>query len=350
MTKKISFLILIVFFFSGCASQKSMFKKAKESDTIEDYEKFLAKYPNGEFSALAKKDLSKKYFEEVEKNNTIQAYEDYLTNYPNSDYSKKAKEEIAYIKCKNTNSPESYRKFLSEYPSSEYSDEIKNFISQFDPLSKLIKIASEIKDDNYNLTQEKIDKITLKLEKLSETDLELVNSYIPEDFQEVYSKVLPIDSLVSKYSKLYKNINLWISYKEIQFRTATKVQNEICEYTFGGGSNRMFEYIAMMKEINIGFNKLKSEILDGMITLLNSNKNSKLRKRHWVAIERMLRDIDLKKSKEGYEVNIKELPFVVRIDGNLIIKRLKAINKNEKNDEVKAVASKIISNLKSKLD
>lgn len=91
-------------FFVGCASQKSMFKKAKKMNTIESYENYLEKYPNNQYSENVKSKLDTLEYQKFIKNGgftikgRLKALENYLLKYPNGKYLEQAQSDISEIK------------------------------------------------------------------------------------------------------------------------------------------------------------------------------------------------------------------------------------------------------------
>ncbi len=127
------FLIILAVLIAGCASQESMFNKAKKDNSVEAYENFLQKYPDGEFSVQAKSQLAKLEYQQTKKINSIEAYEKYLEKYPDSEFSVQAKSQLAkleYQQAKKINSIEAYEKYLEKYPDNEFSNEVKTQLSK----------------------------------------------------------------------------------------------------------------------------------------------------------------------------------------------------------------------------
>jgi len=90
-------LICLVFFCSAQQSdskQKSMWSKSIEINTIDRYEKYLKKYPNGEFVKQAKEKIAFLTACEI---NTTDSYSKFLNKYPNSKDRSFTEERINYL-------------------------------------------------------------------------------------------------------------------------------------------------------------------------------------------------------------------------------------------------------------
>ena len=94
---RLVFLIIFSGLAFGCA--KIAWKQVTLSDTINDYEGFLERYPEGELSDQARKKLEILYFEEAAAKGTISAYEAFLGRYPQSEFSDeiRKKQKILYF-------------------------------------------------------------------------------------------------------------------------------------------------------------------------------------------------------------------------------------------------------------
>ena len=89
-------LIAVTLLVAGCG-ENYQYKKVKEANTIEEYESFLEKYPEG------------KYYSEVSQ----------------------ILLDLRYKETKNLASKDAYKKFLSKYPNSKYSNEISILLNPY---------------------------------------------------------------------------------------------------------------------------------------------------------------------------------------------------------------------------
>lgn len=130
--KKYIFISVALLFFA-CASQKSMFQKAQMTNTIEAYEQFLEKYPEGEYTFQAKSNIEKLSFKNAESKNTIESYNKYLSIYPEGEFTSQAKssiENLIFTDAKNKNTIESYKDYLLKYPEGKYSSKAESNIEK----------------------------------------------------------------------------------------------------------------------------------------------------------------------------------------------------------------------------
>jgi len=112
-TKMYPTMLLILFLLCGCAGVD--FKKAKQLNTVEGYETFLAKYPNSSYTKEANVLREKVFFENVCKTNTITSYDSFLNVYSNGKYSFKVKEkkiELLFQQARHKNSIKGYEEFI----------------------------------------------------------------------------------------------------------------------------------------------------------------------------------------------------------------------------------------------
>ncbi|MCX5799951.1 MAG: hypothetical protein NTX17_00980 [Candidatus Eisenbacteria bacterium] len=101
------------------ASEQSKFEDAKEKGTIEAYEKFLKKYPQGELAEQAVGEIYKL----VSKEDSIELYRDFVNRYPTDSWSAQAKSRIEYLQSAereyvsvDTSSVPDLEAFVSKFP------------------------------------------------------------------------------------------------------------------------------------------------------------------------------------------------------------------------------------------
>jgi hypothetical protein len=81
-----------------CFPQKGKWDKALKINTIESYQEFLSKYPQSEYSSLAKSKIIDFEYEEIKSQNTINSLEAFLTKYPESKYTEEAEKTLKEMK------------------------------------------------------------------------------------------------------------------------------------------------------------------------------------------------------------------------------------------------------------
>jgi len=86
-------VFLVVFFISAC--ERDEWANAQKTNTVEAYNAFLEKYPNGEFADEASASIEEIKWQDTEKANTTEAYEEFLETYPSSAKAAIASEKIA---------------------------------------------------------------------------------------------------------------------------------------------------------------------------------------------------------------------------------------------------------------
>ena len=129
------FLLVVLAVFTGCTTIQKSWDATKEEDTISAYEKFLAKFPEGEFTDEACRKLVFLKFQEAKSTNTAQAYEQFLKKFPEGEFADKAREELAVIKTFQDVMTEgtgvAFERFLAEYPEGGFADSVRSRLALF---------------------------------------------------------------------------------------------------------------------------------------------------------------------------------------------------------------------------
>jgi len=75
----------------GCSNPKQDWQETEKLGTIEAYEKFLQKYPEGQLADGAKRKIEELKWQETTNINTVEAYDKFLQEYPQGEFNEKAK-------------------------------------------------------------------------------------------------------------------------------------------------------------------------------------------------------------------------------------------------------------------
>lgn len=94
-------LLALALAVSACSRQQSDWQKARETNTIEAYEQFLKRYPNGDFTAQAQAHLKDLYTERD------------------------------WQKARDADTPDAYQTFLTQHPEGKLADEARTRIENF---------------------------------------------------------------------------------------------------------------------------------------------------------------------------------------------------------------------------
>ena len=125
------------FIFRPKKNEPKDWKFAQENPTVEVLDKFLAKYPEGQYRDEAQRlkssvedDLA---WEKAQSINTAYSYDDYLDSFPEGRHVDEAYElmdevtvEKAWEKARKLNTITAYRHFEANFPSSKYADEARS--------------------------------------------------------------------------------------------------------------------------------------------------------------------------------------------------------------------------------
>lgn len=147
MNYKKAILIVVSILITGCASQKSMYYKATDTNTIEAYQKFLEKYPDGEYAANIKSKIEKLEYQMVIESNSIDSLQNFLTKYPSSSYREEIQqkiEKLEFDEAKTINTIQGLQDFLKKYPKTKFKNEANKSIIklEFEEVEKISTVES----------------------------------------------------------------------------------------------------------------------------------------------------------------------------------------------------------------
>ena len=159
--KEVLLFVIIFAFISSCATMHRNWEAAKSTDTIQAYEEFLKRYPEGKFSDEACSRLEELYFQRATKANTIEVYREFLKRYPWGRFSDKARsrlEELYFQRASKTNTIEAYEEFLKHYPKGRFSEKACSRIKKlYKEMLRDVKVIRVVVEQSYG----EADKVSL---------------------------------------------------------------------------------------------------------------------------------------------------------------------------------------------
>jgi hypothetical protein len=128
-TGKITFTGIMLFalvFFAACATVKSQYDDARETNTISAYEEFLSKNPSGEYATLAQARIESLNFEKAKTTNSVAAYQRFIQSSNSELFKNYATQRLEmiykkeFLKVKEIDTVKAYEGYITSYPKSEY--------------------------------------------------------------------------------------------------------------------------------------------------------------------------------------------------------------------------------------
>ena len=90
-------LITLMLILVSCASENSDWENTLTENSIDAYNTFIEKYPDGQFTSIACDSLISVEYKEIIKENTVKSYENFLLKYPNSKFSSEMNDSLEYF-------------------------------------------------------------------------------------------------------------------------------------------------------------------------------------------------------------------------------------------------------------
>ena len=255
----------------------------------------------------------------------------------------------------------------------------RKVVQEGDALVLLTNLARESQSKKFELTEQKVAGIVSEMDSLCEDEIIVSPIYDIEKLEKQVDKTSGIDNLLFDHAEKTNNNRLAISAREFKFRTLVKTQQRIEEFFENEGVNEKVKVendtlddikkeefnkgevhgkwvfkqkVSMMlpaMQANERFSKEKTRHLLEMIDLLSAINDKHERKRCWLAIDRMLDEIDVQKSESGYRP-FQRGPYGIYAQPGVIIEKLKTQHETEMNEEIKAFSAKVINKLEKKLN
>jgi outer membrane protein assembly factor BamD (BamD/ComL family) len=134
MRRSIGVLIVLVMIFGGgCATDKGLWHKAQKENTIQAYNDYLAKYPQGDFADKVRERrdylIELQAYRRANQINSLETYRDFLKEFPDGyfadivrDRKIEALEDEAWRQTEQAGTVEAIDSFLLEFPNGRYED------------------------------------------------------------------------------------------------------------------------------------------------------------------------------------------------------------------------------------
>lgn len=127
MSRKFLYSATFVFLILACASEKSEFHKAERADSIEAFQAFIAKYPQGKLLPEATKKIHQLAYESAKAKDSLQVYLEFQQKYPETEFTTIVNERIAELEFQIVKAKDSlhvYLAYRAKYPESPFLGEI----------------------------------------------------------------------------------------------------------------------------------------------------------------------------------------------------------------------------------
>jgi len=120
-------------------NQQEQYQPYKLQHTIEDYRKFVDRYPTNMYVEEALQHIEDLEFAPYEQRNTVEGYMEFRLRYPYNRHYVEADRKIEQLecnRCEETGTVEGYQEFLLKYPESASAEQIKAKLKKIEGLEK----------------------------------------------------------------------------------------------------------------------------------------------------------------------------------------------------------------------
>jgi len=254
----------------------------------------------------------------------------------------------------------------------------KQAIQEGDALVLLTDLTKESKYKNFELNEEKVSEIVAEMDSLCEGGIIVSQVNDIEQLKKQVDKTSQLDNVLFSHAEKTRNNRLAISAREFKFRTLVKTQQRMDEFfenegiiekdkaendTLDKDKKEQFktgevhgkwvfkERISMMLpyiQAKAEFSKRKTTLLHETIDLLSEIDDKQEKKRCWLAIDRMLAEIDVQKSEAGYRPFQRSSSGIYTQQGEIIAK-LKSQHDKETDEDIRELSAMVINKLEKNL-
>jgi len=208
---------------NGIFSDYALFEYAKIINTINSYENYLYKKPNGKYTQVANEKIEDIFFQKVVNEDSITSYLNYKKRYPDGKYFNKSVLRINAIndwnRIKKSNDPELLKNYIYKYPNAKENEEANYKISYINAIqsmdiNKIDKLIIQYKEYINNEDEKLIINHIKKIVHNNETALGYIILYSLTDdidfFQKGYR--LPHNTLKEESYYVQKKPNEYFVY------------------------------------------------------------------------------------------------------------------------------------------
>lgn len=255
----------------------------------------------------------------------------------------------------------------------------KQVVKKDDALQLLTDLTRETNSPNFEFTNQKASEIEAKLDSLCENKIIVYPTSDIEKFSLQLEKIKQLDDILVHHAQKGEDNGFEISLREFKFRTLAKIQEQMNalfenkeirstakveldslesdkDNDFDKGEvhgkwvfQKRVSMMLPVMQANEKMSKEKSGHLMKMFDLLDSSKDNETRWRSWVAIDRMLAEIDVQKSESGYRPFQRSAAGIYTRPGE-IMEKLKALHKKENDIELQKFSKIVLKKLEKNLN
>lgn len=154
------------------------------------------------------------------------------------------------------------------------------------------------------------------------------------------------DDELAVYSSINNEYTLEISFNELSFRLLNSIQRKLEELFNKLPSTQKMATIPIFLTTGNEIAQEKTLLIRRQIWILTSSEKKDERIRCWLAIKRMLDEIDIPKSESG-DLVAQRSPYGILISKGEIINKLTTLSENETDSDIKTYSDSIVTAINS---
>lgn len=246
--------VIIVVILTSCATEKAAWRNAEKINTINAYNGYLMKYPNGGYQYLAAAGIEilklEKAWSRANKLGTVEAYRHFIRTNPDSEYNEEAEQRIVQIQKRialekakqiesewqlaiKTNTAQAIESIMRKYPNSAHIAKASKYLEKLGKSAELDRIRAITKKEKVRLSKIRVNKDSPIVLIFSVQEVKEGSFIIYKDELGVYHKVIDrgkkeiykngLDLPLLKYTLPYEGVLYYVSCKDLLDKSIYKI-------------------------------------------------------------------------------------------------------------------------------
>jgi len=210
----------------------------------------------------------------------------------------------------------------------------------------LILLEQKLKTFDYQTDQKFLGEIIDWAELICSKTIQDTVDY---DFDDLIGRIEGTNEIDKILQSLINKTDaplLEIVVNEVRFRTLVAIQHNLALIFSRMPGNQKFSSSIIFATTNREISQTKTGLINSQIKIISSSQKDDLKIRCWLALRRMLNEIDIALSETGDQI-VQRSPYGIMIKKGELFSKLESLANSERDEEVKEFAVMTVELIKS---